>query len=406
MSYTHRLCERSERLQTVETDTSSDAEEQQRRRSAVFIDVPESRDLPHLRHERDAESEAEILDKPNVDGVPVDVYRMGVFNPTKRHPIKSTYCVFRCDRVLTNKKGGRGVAILVRLGLSVTCDRILTRKEGGGGVAILVRLGLSVTFSESMPFSSECEVLYIDFACEKMFRLIVAYRPSYCTSSETEEFFDFLAHLSMANMPCIIVGDFNACSNENGVIHLSSSLEAFIRQCGVQQLVNGATRQDNMLDLVLTNDLTLVNEALVGGNFSTSDHASLLLEVMVKPPVSSPQIYRDFKGGDWATANAMLSSIDWNTYFLECSDIEEMYAHFIKLLNIVIDCIPIAKVERTTPSLPNYLQQMAAKKHFLWLDRLNPVREFENCDNIVVVNAEDDHFLPSAPTRPPRCAPI
>ncbi|VDM47445.1 unnamed protein product [Toxocara canis] len=262
-------------------------------------------------HECDAESVAEILDEVNVDDVPVDVYRMGVFNPTKRRPIKSTYSVFRCDR-------------------------ILTKKEGGDGVAMLVRLGLSVTFSESMPSSSECEVLYIDFACEKMLRLIVAYRPSYCTSSETEEFFDFLAHLSTANMPCIIVGDFNVFSNKNGVIHLSSSLEAFIRQCGVQQLVNGATRQDNMIDLVLTNDLTLVNEALVDENFSTSDHASVLFEVMVKSPVSSPHGYRDFKRGDWVTANAVLLSIDWNTYFLECSDIEEIYAHFIKLLNVIV----------------------------------------------------------------------
>ncbi|KHN85095.1 hypothetical protein Tcan_07886 [Toxocara canis] len=61
------LTSNSQRLQTVETDTSSDAEEQQRWRSAVLI---------------------EILDEVNVDDVPVDVYRMGVFNPTKRRPIK------------------------------------------------------------------------------------------------------------------------------------------------------------------------------------------------------------------------------------------------------------------------------------------------------------------------------
>ncbi|VDM24968.1 unnamed protein product [Toxocara canis] len=32
------------------------------------------------------------------------------------------------------------------------CDRVLTKKEGGGGVAILTRLGLSVTFSEKHAF--------------------------------------------------------------------------------------------------------------------------------------------------------------------------------------------------------------------------------------------------------------
>ncbi|VDM51083.1 unnamed protein product [Toxocara canis] len=99
-------------------------------------------------------------------------------------------------------------------------------------------------------------------------------------------------------MPCLIVGDFNACLNQNSVIHLSGSLEAFIRQCSVRQLVNGATRQDNMLDLVFTNDLTPVNEALVGEDFSTSDYGSIHFEVIVKPPVPSPHGYRDFS---WAS---------------------------------------------------------------------------------------------------------
>ncbi|VDM38344.1 unnamed protein product [Toxocara canis] len=72
----------------METDTSSDAEKQQRRRSVVFIGVAESCDLPHPRRERDVESVAEILNELNVDGVPVEVYRMGVFSPAKRRPIK------------------------------------------------------------------------------------------------------------------------------------------------------------------------------------------------------------------------------------------------------------------------------------------------------------------------------
>ncbi|KHN77250.1 hypothetical protein Tcan_10954 [Toxocara canis] len=112
------LSPNSERLQTMERDTvyalqslndtvaalqntsrstqqadngssfASDAEEQQRRRSAVFIGVEESCELPHLRHDRDVESVAVILDELNVDGVPVEMYRMGVFNPAKRRPIK------------------------------------------------------------------------------------------------------------------------------------------------------------------------------------------------------------------------------------------------------------------------------------------------------------------------------
>ncbi|VDM45089.1 unnamed protein product [Toxocara canis] len=73
----------------MERDTSSDAEEQRRRRSAAFVGIAESCDLPHLRHVRDVESVAEILDELNVDGVPIKVCRMGVFNPTKHCPTKA-----------------------------------------------------------------------------------------------------------------------------------------------------------------------------------------------------------------------------------------------------------------------------------------------------------------------------
>lgn len=91
------LSPNSERLQTMERDTAyalqslndavaalqhmsrstqqaengssfgSDAEEQQRRRSYVFIGIAESCELPHLRHDRNVESVAVILDEWNVD---------------------------------------------------------------------------------------------------------------------------------------------------------------------------------------------------------------------------------------------------------------------------------------------------------------------------------------------------
>ncbi|KHN84872.1 hypothetical protein Tcan_08313 [Toxocara canis] len=181
----------SERLQTMETDISSDAEEQQRRRSAVFIGAPESRDLPHLRHERDAESVAEILDEVNVDGVPVDVYRMGVFNPTKRRPIKVVFNnthnavqVFRQCYMLKRSPQFSSVYIRPSYSAAIHNELFTKRREGPHGLYV-VRNNLVVRRGSAI--------------------------------------------LSTANMPCIIVGDFNACSNENGVVHLSRGIHSPVR---------------------------------------------------------------------------------------------------------------------------------------------------------------------------------
>lgn len=66
------------------------------------------------------------------------------------------------------------------------CDRVPTKKEGGAAIAIPVCFGLDAAMSESIPFPSECQLLYVGFAYDKMFHLIVAHCPSRCTASEID----------------------------------------------------------------------------------------------------------------------------------------------------------------------------------------------------------------------------
>ncbi|KHN81342.1 hypothetical protein Tcan_08522 [Toxocara canis] len=90
---THQHTSRSAQQAENSSTFTFGAGEQQWRRSAVFIGVAESCDPPHLRHECDVELMAEILDELNVDGVPVEVYRIRVFNLAKRCPVKDPYLV-------------------------------------------------------------------------------------------------------------------------------------------------------------------------------------------------------------------------------------------------------------------------------------------------------------------------
>ncbi|KHN71915.1 hypothetical protein Tcan_18683 [Toxocara canis] len=136
---------------------ATDAEEQQRRLSAVFIGVEESSELPHLRHDRDVESVTVILDELNVDSVPVEVYRMGVFNPMKRRPIKVIFRnshdavqVLRQCRML--KQSPRFSSIYIRPSYSAAIRKELftKRREDPNGI-YAVRNNLVVRRGSAVP---------------------------------------------------------------------------------------------------------------------------------------------------------------------------------------------------------------------------------------------------------------
>lgn len=64
---------------------------------------------------------------------------------------------------------------------------VLTIKEEDGGVAIL-RSNLKGTLAGSVLLPLEWELFYADFGCDKMFHLIVAWRPAHGIISGTDEF--------------------------------------------------------------------------------------------------------------------------------------------------------------------------------------------------------------------------
>ena len=79
------------------------------------------------------------------------------------------------------------------------------------------------------------------------------------------------------------------------------------------QHVTEPTREDSILDLVITDEPDMIDEVKVLGHFSSSDHNALYwtTNVAVKK-VSTNRLIRDFNKADIASMKKELRSLNWN----------------------------------------------------------------------------------------------
>lgn len=257
------------------------------------------------------------------------------------------------------------------------CDRSAIGKDRGGGVAVLAKKNLGVMAFELRQMPSGCELVCVDFLCDTNFRIVAVYRRPGCHVNENNEFLGEIEEWCTVQHPTLIIGDFNFphILDGDGLPRSNSLFHSFLIQCSLFNLVSEATRQDNMLDLLLTNDVSLVADVKISENFSTSDHASICFEIQTSSNSIEPAVIRspDFANCAWEKANDMIAAVDWCFYLSDSKTVDEMYEKFTDIIrNVVESCCPLKNCRMKTSNLPDYLQRLSAKKHFLWLDRFKP----------------------------------
>ena len=78
------------------------------------------------------------------------------------------------------------------------------------------------------------------------------------------------------------------------------------------QLVKERTGQGNILDLVLTNNETLVSQDVVGARFDVSDHLEIRFKINAKRKVEqNAALVPDFRKANYQGLRNHLQNIDW-----------------------------------------------------------------------------------------------
>ena len=234
------------------------------------------------------------------------------------------YTIHRCDRA--NRLGG-GVLALIP-GQYKTSDHSLS------------------DYQRALFDSCGCELVCFDAQLSlSSFRFILLYRPpnTSCLNKsdlllKIQQLKLLIESLTHPHYTTVILGDFNLPHINwyvNDFIHdgINDVIFNCFNSLGFYQFVNIATHSskqtDNILDIILSNDISCINVDSVSAPIGSSDHSIVNFHIVVTPnsvndanycdsmpradPIGLP-VY-DWSAADYQSINNILEQIDWHILF-------------------------------------------------------------------------------------------
>ena len=220
-----------------------------------------------------------------------------------------------------------------------------------GGISIFVRSHLkAVKLDVEVP--RHLEVMYISIRPEWLPRAIsnivicaVYYPGSNSIYAPPQE--DLISHLTesihnfqnrYAKPLFMLLGDFN-----------DLNITDLCESCSLKQVVNVPTRNNAILDLIMTNcDNEWYNEPISLPKIGKSDHSCVLYvpKIYVKPKIQKEIILiREFKKSMIIAFGAWLVNHDWSPLY-EINDVDQKVAYFSTITWIMIDkFFPLKRIE-------------------------------------------------------------
>ncbi len=224
-------------------------------------------------------------------------------------------------------------------------------RQGGGSIVLVPN-----AFDASMPVAPLCtddfESIVVDIRLrDNHMRLISVYR---CPGNRSSAaLVDYLEYALATNVPVIAVGDFNLPNvNWNTLTLLPRAVpaERQLLNCvighGLEQLVLQPTRNNNILDLVLTSRPGFVSSLSVCPPIIPSDHQVVTFDVSLTAPFTKDASvkFRNFRKGDYGRMNAYLAQIDWVAMFQTERTTQGMWTVFTNVVGAAVNVfVPLCR---------------------------------------------------------------
>ena len=203
--------------------------------------------------------------------------------------------------------------------------------------------------------------------------ICIAYRPPNMSTLENTAMMTFLDSKFHENVNWLLLGDFNYPSidwfQQTSTVAQEETFLDFANEHNLTQHVLTPTRGENILDLVMSVGSFQIDEVTVHETFSTSDHNIITAKILTDLPTMVNKEIRDFKNTDWSIIHMHLACIDWNNFFYNNSDVNEMWNQFSDFLNYLIDLyVPLKSISpgKSAPWFDRNLKKMSKKKRSLY----------------------------------------
>ena len=202
--------------------------------------------------------------------------------------------------------------------------------------------------------SYKCESVWVEIQEDLGAKVIlgVCYRSQSATELEVIDMFKVIGQANKGR--CVIVGDFNYPHIDWENMEYSEDNDEFVELLQdnfLVQHVDAPTRGDNILDLVLSNEVSMVEDLKILEHFSTSDHNMVEFQLVLKTCVSNVVIYKyDFRRGDYDEIRNAITEVNWSKTF-DGKDTLQCYKILNDMLYRVIKCYVPEKKFKTKKNM-------------------------------------------------------
>jgi hypothetical protein len=246
-------------------------------------------------------------------------------------------------------------------------DRCEVRASKGGGVLLYVKENICAFVHDDLN-KLKSESLWIQLQLTPKSTLVVGV----CYRSQTakdEEVVDMFSTIELASKTqALILGDFNYPGIDWSTFSCETVAQPFldlVQNCFLYQHVKTPTRGDNILDLVLSTELPMIEELQVQEPFSTSDHCLVSFDLVAKTELNeSKRLQYQMHKADFKNMRQFLSEVNW-TELLQNKDTNGMWDAFHAILETALKrFVPVVSISRK-----NRCMWMTQKTHKAIKDR-------------------------------------
>jgi len=273
-------------------------------------------------------------------------------------------------------------------------DRSEIRVGKGGGVLLYVSNELRCVAVEKLN-AFKCESMWIELDDDSRANVIVGvcYKSPIVSEHELKEMFSAIRHAAKSR--CLIVGDFNYPNIDWDSWECSKDDDEFvdlIQDNFLFQHVRVATRGNNILDLVFSNEVSMVEDLKVLEHFSTSDHNMLEFQCVLKTGSCDALVYNyNFNKGDYNAIISALNEINWDTVF-DSKGTLACYEYFNdRIYELIVRYVPQKKrkTKQKCLWLNTRVKKAIRKRNKKWklynaTKRDIDYRKYKECRNLVV----------------------
>ncbi|CAB4021357.1 Hypothetical predicted protein, partial [Paramuricea clavata] len=237
-------------------------------------------------------------------------------------------------------------------GLDFSIHRRDRKDKTGGGVMLAVKNSIQTLRRKDLEGDAEIVLCELRPEARRKILAVVFYRPPNSNLDHLKELKKSLRHASQFNFDQIIIcGDFNLPDIDwsTGIASSSESLHnyftKFVKDNYLWQLVNFPTRNNNILDLILTNIPDKIHNLHGYDDIISTDHKLIGFDLDLRVP-KKPDIKRsvyNFKRADWSSLNNSLQNTSWDQCFVP-NDVDASLSNWCAVfLTVVNQHVPKSK---------------------------------------------------------------